>query len=178
VNVPIIVSALGPKGTQIAREVGDGIMTMQGGVTGFDTAIQMVSGTVLDEGEDLTSARVLEAIGPWHAVMYHGSWQSNPTAVDNLPNGATWRAEIERLRPEGERHLAAHEGHVTDLTPRDRAALAGNPLLGVMGWVGTKSQIRERAEAAVAGGSTEIMFTPAGPDIARELRAFADALRP
>ena len=178
IEVPIIVSALGPKGTQIAREVGDGIMTMQGGVTGFDTAIQMVSGTVLDDGEDLTSARVLEAIGPWHAVMYHGSWQSNPTAVDNLPNGATWRAEIERLRPEGERHLAAHEGHVTDLTPRDRAALAGNPLLGVMGWVGTKSQIRERAEAAVAGGSTEIMFTPAGPDIARELRAFADALRP
>jgi len=178
IDVPLLLSALGPKGQQIAREAADGIMTIAGGVTGFDTAIQMTSGTVLDHGEDLTSARVLEAVGPWTAVMYHGAWQMNPEAVKNLPNGDGWLAAIEALRPDGERHLAAHEGHVTELTERDRVALTGNPLLGAMGWVGTRAQIRERAEAAVAGGATEIMYTPAGPDVARELRAWADALRP
>lgn len=177
INVPLLLSALGPKGQQIAREVADGIMTIGGGVTGFETAIQMTSGTVLDDGEDLSSRRVLEAVGPWTAVMYHGAWQMNPGAVTNLPNGAAWLAEIEAMRPEGERHLAAHEGHVTELTARDRVALTDNPLLGAMGWVGSRVQIRERADAALAGGSTEIMYTPAGPDIARELRAWADALR-
>lgn len=177
IDVPIYLSALGPKGTEITREVADGIMTIQGGVTGFDVAIQMTSGTVLDDGEDLSSARVLEAIGPWNAMMFHGAWQMNPGVVTQIPGGAEWLAEIERLRPEGERHLAAHEGHVTELTERDRTALRGNPLLGHFGWVGTRAEIREKAEAAIAGGSTEIMYTPAGPDIARELRAFADALR-
>ena len=177
INVPLILSALGPRGQQVAREVADGIMTIGGGVTGFETAIQMTSGTVLDDGEDLTSPRVLEAVGPWTAVMYHGAWQMNPGAVTNLPNGAGWLAEIEAMRPEGERHLAAHAGHVTELTARDRVALTDNPLLGAMGWVGSRAQIRERADAALAGGSTEIMYTPAGPDIARELRAWADALR-
>lgn len=177
IDVPLILSALGPKGTQIAREVADGIMTMGGDMSGFDTAIQMTSGTVLDDGEDLSSPRVLEAVGPWTAVMYHGAWQMNPGAVSNLPNGAAWLAEIEAMRPAAERHLAAHEGHVTELTARDRVALTDNPLLGAMGWVGSRAQIRERADAALAGGSTEIMYTPAGPDIARELRAWADALR-
>jgi 5,10-methylenetetrahydromethanopterin reductase len=177
IDVPLILSALGPKGQQVAREVADGIMTIGGGVTGFDTAIQMTSGTVLDAGEDMSSPRVLEAVGPWSAVMYHGAWQMHPDAVKNMPNGAGWLAAVEALRPEGERHLAAHEGHVTDLTDRDRVALTANPLLGAMGWVGSRDEIRARAEAAVAGGSTEIMYTPAGPDIARELRAWADALR-
>lgn len=177
IDVPLYLSALGPKGTEITREVADGILTIQGGVTGFDVAIQMTSGTVLDDGEDLSSPRVLEAIGPWNAMMFHGAWQMNPQVVTQIPGGAEWLAEIERLRPEGERHLAAHEGHVTELTERDRNALRGNPLLGHFGWVGTKAQIREKAEAAIAAGSTEIMYTPAGPDIARELRAFADALR-
>jgi 5,10-methylenetetrahydromethanopterin reductase len=177
IDVPLILSALGPKGVQIAREVADGLMFMNGPVSGFDTAIQMTSGTVLDDGEDLQSSRVLEAVGPWSAVMYHGAWQMNPDAVKNLPNGAAWLETIEAMRPEGERHLAAHEGHVTELTERDRVALTANPLLGAMGWVGTRDQIRERAEAAVAGGATEIMYTPAGPDVARELRVWADALR-
>ena len=177
ISVPLILSALGPKAKQLALDVADGIITMGAAVPGFEPSIVMTSGTVLDAGEDLQSARVFEAVGPWSAVMYHGAWQSNPEAVKNMPNGATWLAAVEALRPEGERHLAAHEGHVTDMTERDRVTLTGNPLLGAMGWVGTRDQIRERADAAIAGGATEIMFTPAGPDIARELRSWADALR-
>lgn len=177
IRVPLILSALGPKGRQIAADVADGLMYMGGEVTGFERAIHMTAGTVLDPGEDLTSGRVLEAIGPWTAVIYHGAWQSNRDAVLNLPNGKTWRDTVDAMRPEGERHLAAHEGHVTDLTDRDRAALTGSGMLGAIGWVGDAAQIRARADAALAAGATEIMYTPAGPDIARELRTWADALR-
>jgi 5,10-methylenetetrahydromethanopterin reductase len=177
IRVPLILSALGPKGQQIAREAADGLMYMGGDATGFEQAIHMTAGTVLDPGEDLTSARVLDAVGPWTAVIYHGAWQTNPDAVLGLPNGKAWRDAVEALRPEGERHLAAHEGHITDLTERDRSALVGSGMLGAIGWVGDAAQVRARAEAAIATGATEIMYTPAGPDIARELRTWADALR-
>ena len=62
-------------------------------------------------------------------------------AVDRLPGGKDWRADLESRAPEREWHLSTFEGHATHLTERDR------PLL----------------------------YTPSGPDVARELRAFAAA---
>jgi 5,10-methylenetetrahydromethanopterin reductase len=86
-------------------------------------------------------------------------------------------AAIETERPEGERHLAVHEGHVTNVMPRDRdvLALAGDAL-GTAGWVGTPDEIRARAKAAEADGATELLYTPTG-DFEREMRAFAAAVR-
>ena len=177
-HTPLILSALGPKGKQVAREVADGVMTIGGGVTDMPWHIQMMSGTVLDDGESVTGERVKQALGPWYVVMYHGTWQSHPEALANLPMGREWLAAIEAERSAPERHLAVHEGHVTDVTPRDRALLdAAGQMITMLGWVGTRDQIRERAEAAIAAGATELMYTPAGPDVPRELRAWADALR-
>lgn len=178
IRTPLLLSALGPKGKQIAREVADGVMTIGGGVDDMEWHVQMTSGTVLDDGEDLDSPRVKEALGPWFTIAYHGAWQSNPTAVDNLPLGAEWRAALEAERPEGQRHLAAHEGHASHVTPRDRKLVdQAGPLISMMGWAGTRAEIRERAEAAIVAGATEILYTPAGPDIPRELRAWSEALR-
>jgi 5,10-methylenetetrahydromethanopterin reductase len=177
-RVPLLLSALGPKGKQIARDVADGVMTIGGGVDDMDWHVQMTSGTVLDDGEDLDSPRVKDALGPWFTIAYHGAWQSNPAAVDNLPLGAEWRASLEAERPEGERHLAAHEGHASHVTPRDRKLVdEAGPLISMMGWAGTRDEIRARAEAAIEAGATEILYTPAGPDIPRELRAWSEALR-
>jgi len=69
-----------------------------------------------------------------------------------------------------------HEGHVTNLMPRDRAALdAAGDALATTGWVGTRDELRARAHAAEAAGTKEILFTPAG-DIEREMRTFAEAV--
>src|SRR5204863_426062 len=77
-------------------------------------------GTVLRDGETFSSPRVLDAIGPAIAVIYHGAYQAGGAeAVDQLPGGAAWRAEIERY-PEAVRHLYVHEGHIYELTDRDR----------------------------------------------------------
>jgi 5,10-methylenetetrahydromethanopterin reductase len=184
ISTPLLLSALGPKGVEITGEltnsgVTKGIFTMNGGDVGIDWHIQMFSGTVLDEGEDLTSERVKLAAGPWYTVMYHGIWQAAPEAVAGLPLGAEWLAKIEAERPEGQRHLAVHEAHVTDVTDRDRFVLdSPSSLLGMTNqWIGDRAGIREKAEAAIAGGATELLYTPSGPDVAREIQAFADAVR-
>jgi len=177
-DVPILLSALGPKGKEIAREIADGIITIGGGVEGLDWCIQMMNGTVLGAGEDLGAPRVREALGPWYVLAYHGTWQMAGDAVDGLPAGAEWRAAIEAERPDGERHLAIHEGHATHVLERDRAVLdaAGEGVAG-FGWVGTPDDLRARAEAAAAAGVSELLYTPSGPDIEHELRTFAAAMR-
>jgi 5,10-methylenetetrahydromethanopterin reductase len=64
------------------------------------------------------------------------------------------------------------------VTSRDRKLVdQAGPMIAMMGWVGSADQIREKAEAAIAAGATEILYTPAGPDVPRELRAWATALR-
>ncbi len=175
VDIPIVLSAMGPKGQEIAHEVADGVMAM-GGVEGFDWCISMVNGTVLDDGEPSTSARAVDAAGPWSVVAYHGVWQMAGNAVDGFPGGAEWRARIEAERPEGERHLAVHEGHVSHVVAHDRPLLAGADMRNGNGWVGTVEELRPKVDAAAAAGITELLYTPAGPDLVREVEAFARLL--
>lgn len=177
VDVPLLVSALGPRGQELARELGDGIMTMGTALQGWDWHVQMVNGTVLDEGEDPTAERVKQAAGPWYTVMYHGMYQAAPEAVDTLPGGPAWRSSVEAARPASERHLVVHEGHVTHVTDRDRPLLDDEASMhATFGWTAPAAQLGERAAQAAAAGVTELLYTPAGPDVARELEAFASAL--
>ena len=75
-----------------------------------------------------------------------------------------------------ERHLAVHEGHVEAIPERERPLLdAAGPLLVQSGWTGDASAVRARIDKAAAGGATEIVYMPAGPDMPRELAAFARA---
>jgi 5,10-methylenetetrahydromethanopterin reductase len=180
IDVPLLLSALGPKGKEIASEIADGVITIgtpDGPLAGLDWVVQMVNGTVLDDGEDISTPRVKDALGPWGVLAYHGIWQAAGDAVDTLPLGAEWRATIEAERPDGERHLAVHEGHATHVTDRDRAVVdAAGDLLGGFGWVGSTDDVRARADAAFVAGATELLYTPAGPDIAREMQSFASAV--
>ncbi len=176
IEVPLLLSALGPKGQALAAEVADGIMTVGFGMAGYDWSAQLVVGTVLDPGEALTSPRVRASAGPWYAILAHGAWESNPESVDFFPSGAEWRARLEEVRPEGQRHLAVHEGHATTVTELDRIIVdaAGDGIVG-LGWVAEADAITTKLEEAAAAGSTEIIYAPSGPDIERELSAFAKA---
>jgi len=59
---------------------------------------------------------------------------------------------------------------------RDRHAVraAGAAILS-SGWTGTPEAVANRVRAAAAAGITHLVYTPAGPDIAGELEAFAGA---
>jgi len=179
---PLLLSAFGPKGKQIvddlhAAGVLDGCIGMAEADVDVPWKVVMTAGTVLDDGEDLSSPRLVDALGPWYVVRYHGVWQAFPDALAGMPGGDEWRAGIESERPEGERHLVVHEGHVTNVMTRDHDALAlAGDALGTAGWVGTADELRAKAEAIEAKGATEILYTPTG-DIERELRSFAAAVR-
>ncbi|HZQ35017.1 MAG TPA: LLM class flavin-dependent oxidoreductase, partial [Dehalococcoidia bacterium] len=108
IDVPLLIGAAGPKGLAAARALADGVFTTQP-VAGFAWAAQLVTGTVIEDGEDSGSERVLAAAGHAAAVAYHGAYERG--GIESLPGGAAWREQIERV-PERTRHLAIHDGHL------------------------------------------------------------------
>jgi 5,10-methylenetetrahydromethanopterin reductase len=89
-----------------------------------------------------------------------------------LPGGPEWRARIDAFPLEA-RHLAVHEDHLVAVTERDQPLLNGD-LLRSFSWTATRSELRERLDALEGSGVTEILYAPMGPDVPRELAAFAD----
>ncbi|WP_241841787.1 LLM class flavin-dependent oxidoreductase [Pseudofrankia sp. BMG5.36] len=179
---PLWAAPMGPKGFATARDLDvDGVIfpvVPNTPLTDWKSRALLAHGTVLRPGEDHTSPRLVEAVGPWFATSFHGVWELYPHVLDSLPGGPEWRAEMEASRPAGQRHLAVHEGHVVTLTEADRAgiAAAGPAILGT-GWTGEAASIRARTREAGAAGVTEVVYTPSGPDIPAEIEAFAAAAR-
>jgi 5,10-methylenetetrahydromethanopterin reductase len=81
----------------------------------------------------------------------------------------------EAARPSGERHLAIHEGHATHVNARDDMLLEVAPEIPMRGalWIGTRDELRARAEYAASNGVTELLYAPVGPNAADELRRMA-----
>jgi 5,10-methylenetetrahydromethanopterin reductase len=170
IEVPLWLSVFGPRGAALATEVADGII---GPPHPTLPAAMLVSGTVLDPGEDPGSDRVREAIGPWRVGDWHNAYaKGGAEAVDALPGGRDWREALEALAPEEERHLLTFEGHVTHLPDRDRRLLEH---IDVRTMVGDEARIGRGLTRLAEIGLHEVIYTPSGPDVARELRAFASA---
>ena len=180
IDVPILIGADGPKGLAVAAELGDGVFSAavpQPDATDVaDWRALLAFGTVLDEGEDLTSARVIDAAGPSAVVFYHAAYERGGAAmVDALPGGPGWREAIEAY-PEDERHLAIHEGHLVKANPRDEPHVGALiPLASSLALTGEASEIPDKVAGLAALGVTELVYQPAGSDIERELRVFASA---
>lgn len=180
VQVPILIGADGPKGLAVAAELGDGVFSaavpQPDAVKLADWRALLTYGTVLDEGEELTSARVADAAAPGAVVMYHAVYErGGAAAVDALPGGRDWREAVE-ASPKDERHLAIHEGHLVKANPRDEPHVADLiPLITATSLTGTAEQVAERVAGFGALGVTELVYQPAGSDIERELRVFASA---
>jgi 5,10-methylenetetrahydromethanopterin reductase len=181
VDVEILIGADGPKGTAVAERVGDGIFA--GGIPNALAAGRPHSvlqfGTVLDEGEDPRSQRVLDAAGSALAVVFHGMYErAGADAVTNLPGGAEFVAAIEAI-PAAERHLVTHEGHLVRLTAVDEEAVSlAADLIPALTFSGTPAQLRERVAAFEAASVTELVYQPAGPDMAGELARMMSAVGP
>jgi 5,10-methylenetetrahydromethanopterin reductase len=174
VATPLWIAAGGPRGLAVAREIGDGVICAAVVPEGAADAALLVTGTVLRAGEDFGSPRVVEALGPGMAVIWHGTYEAAGAGVDALPGGAGWRREVEQF-PERVRHLYVHEGHLVELSERDRRHLA--PGLGALTFSGTPAALRERAAGLPAQGVRELVYWPMGPDLEGELEAMAAALR-
>lgn len=172
VSVELWMSAFGPRAVELAAQVADGIIGLPVGHP-LPTAT-MLAGTVLDPDESPNSERVREAVGPWKVVAYHEAYSmAGAAAVDAMPGGRAWREALEKLAPPGRRHLLTHEGHVTHLSPRDRPLVgesAGFPVR-----VGDPDSFRTALAQLAEQGVREVIYTPSGPDVARELKTFSAA---
>ena len=130
------------------------------------------NGTVLDDGEDVTSPRASAALKPIIALAYHHRYTTDPESVKALPNGEAWLASVERV-DEAVRHLSVHRGHNLDVSN------GHDPLVNVsnakqMTFTGTREALRERLAQLEAKGATGIIFGTSGYDVERELRAYAE----
>jgi 5,10-methylenetetrahydromethanopterin reductase len=172
VATPIVIAANGPKGMAVARDLGDGVMTIGAGEPEFDWCSVLAFGTVLDPGESPDSERALAAAGPALTVVYHAMYEGDPASVEALPGGVEWRKRLEEV-PADERHLAIHEEHLVTVTERDRPLLDGD-LLKSFSWTGEAGEVRMRIDALAEAGATEVLYAPMGPDIPRELRTFME----
>ena len=171
--VPIIIAAAGPKGIAAAHEVGDGVFAAPMPLAGFARSIALTFGTVLADGEDPGSARVLAAAGHAAPVLFH--WALENRRLDAVPSGEAWAAAYADV-PASARHLALHDRHLIAINERDRPFVTGE-LLSHQGLALTAAGWRERIGMLTSMGATEIAYQPGGPDIPGELERFAIAVR-
>lgn len=169
IEVPFVVAAGGPKGTAVARELAQGVLTPFGAAAGFDWSVAFIMGTVLDEGEAPGSARALDAAGHGATVLFHYAMEHQ--LLDSITGGEAWAAMYKAM-PAAKRHLAMHDGHLVGVNDADRVYVTGN-MLASQGLAIDAGAWRARIEKLEAEGATEIAFQPAGQDIPRELEAFA-----
>jgi len=121
IDLPMLISALGPKGVAITREIADGLFTVSNQTDHaheFSWATLGIHGTVLDNHEPLDSPRVQAAVGAGHALAYHTTYEFGGD-VTQLPGGQVWLDVITAV-PERERHLAVHDQHLVGLNRGSR----------------------------------------------------------
>ena len=105
----------GPKARALAKEITDGLISLGAPAEGFETCLVTASGTVLNDGEDVTSPRAATAVKPLIALVYHVRYTTDPESIKALPNGEAWLASVERV-DENVRHLSVHRGHSFDIS--------------------------------------------------------------
>jgi 5,10-methylenetetrahydromethanopterin reductase len=173
IDIPIVIGAAGPKGVTAAQELGDGVFGAPLPIPSFAWSIVLTFGTVLEDGEDPASPRVLAAAGHAAPVTFHFALENRLLGM--IPEGEAWAAAYERI-PRQLRHLALHDQHLIAINQRDRPFVTGE-LLARQGLALTRAAWRERLAVLESMGATEIAYQPAGPDVARELEAFASVAR-
>jgi 5,10-methylenetetrahydromethanopterin reductase len=180
IDIPVLIAALGPKGLAVAKELADGLYSVNGETKfakHFTWTALGVHGTVLDEGEALDSPRVHAAAGPGNSLAYHAAYEFGGD-VTRLPAGQVW-LDVVNQTPERERHLVVHDQHLAALNQADEAAWAAGSWAAIptTTLTGSAAQLTERLAVIAEQGVTEIVYQPTGPDITRELEAFITAAR-
>ena len=100
-------------------------------------------------------------------MLLHGSYEQG------APLDPTWAEGVEAIDVRI-RHLAIHDRHLVAVTEHDRPYITGD-LIRAFTLTGTAAEVGDKLATAAASGVTELAFQPAGPDIPKELRAFARA---
>lgn len=175
---PFLFGVGGPKGFAVARDLGGGVIVTDVGdqaslgfsTDAYDQCIVGIKGTVLDRGETVEDERVVLAAGPMAAVHLHfaNAFEDGGEVVDGAAGWLDAYADVEG----DEIHLAMHEGHLVGINERDRPFVTPAFVRGC-GLAFDLGEWREKLHRLEEAGFTGVTYQPAGPDIQRELEAFA-----
>ena len=171
ISVPFYMAGQGPKARALAKEIADGLISLGGPAEGFETCLVSTNGTVLDDGEDVTSPRASTALKPIIALAYHHRYTTDPDTVKALPNGEAWLASVERV---GEKFATSPFTAVIISTFQTATTRSSTCSAKQMTFTGTREALRERLARLEARGATGVIFGTSGYDVERELRAYAE----
>jgi 5,10-methylenetetrahydromethanopterin reductase len=173
-EVPIWVAANGPKGCAVGDRVADRVLLASlrarplakpWGVT--------FHGTVLGAGEDLSSERVRQAAGPATAFQLHLGQFGRLAGTEEA---ARFAERIAQVSP-GRRHLELHRGHLIQVQQSEWDLITPDAIRRATA-TGTPDEMRARLQDLATLGCDAILYQPNGPDIPRELAAFAEVAQP
>jgi 5,10-methylenetetrahydromethanopterin reductase len=176
--VKIRMAAHGPKGYAAAARSADGIVTnlahhtANTGLDDMSTVLALYYGTVVDEGEALDCDRVIDATGPCAAFQLHIGGEG---VAGDTPQFREYQSALEAIDP-AKRHLETHRGHLIEVTDLERPLITPDLIKQATG-SGTADEVRANLRALEEAGIEGVLYGPMGPDIPRELNAFADAAR-
>lgn len=172
----IRVAAHGPKGYAVAQRCADGVVTnlahhtANTGVDDMSAWLAIYYGTVLEEGEGLDADRVTDAAGPAATFQLHIGGEG---VVTHTPEWARFEAKMAEV-PADKRHLETHRGHLIEVTDLERPLVTPALIERATG-TGTRDEVRAALGRLEARGVQGVLYGPMGPDIPRELAAFAEA---
>ena len=126
IDVRWVLGVNGPKGLETAARMGCGVFTSrpraESSYADIPSTTLLGFGTVVRDGEIVSSPRVWEAAGAPAAVAYHAFLEQHDARLDSLPNAARF-VELAMAIPEEVRHLTLHEGHLTVMNQIDRQVM-------------------------------------------------------
>jgi 5,10-methylenetetrahydromethanopterin reductase len=172
-SMPIWVAANGPRGCEAAQDFADVVLTSARATRPVSCRWAVtLHGVVLEPGEDLTSAAVVDAVGPAAAFMLHRG-ASGPAA--GMAEVQAFEDYIQRL-PERRRHIETHRGHLIEVQPMERALITPE-LIRRTTFTGRADEVRQRLRNLAAAGAEAVLYQPCGPEIPRRLESFARVAR-
>ena len=115
-------------------------------------------GTILDQGETLSSPRVINTAGPGTTVSFHAFLEQHDARLDGFPNAKHF-IELANAVDPSQRHLALHSGHLTELNAIDRQVITGEAL-SIAPLVCRPAELPERLAGLAGQGITEVAFQP------------------
>ncbi|MFP6780260.1 MAG: LLM class flavin-dependent oxidoreductase [Gammaproteobacteria bacterium] len=176
-NIPVHLSAFGPKARKLAAETADGFINawMSPAALEESNAVRdacaaagrdrssiyttcLNLGCVLEPGEAYDSARARAQSGPWPAIAWHwmvedGDNASVPPEMQPLIDAYT--ELYNQYEPADARYMTLHDGHLMYLRPEEEQFITGE-MLKALTLTGTPEEIRERVEKMRVAGYDQI----------------------
>jgi 5,10-methylenetetrahydromethanopterin reductase len=177
-DIPVHLSALGPKGRKLTAKLGAGWINASSNVAhgkaaiadmhaswkeagreaGALYAVTTMGGCVMKAGETYDSPRVKAQAGPGATIALHSLVEREEFGDIGKPVPAQLQDLVRRYQevylryePADARYLSNHRGHLMYLRPEE-APFATPELIRHTTWTATKDELRERIREMAAAG--------------------------